>query len=184
MKIEKIINLCKRCGHIRILKNEGVQWITDGAAVYPLFGCPEFDETSFCSAYDISDEKTQITFEKLPRCFDFGDNIEKETECERGSAIFGALVPITTSHGIEFIKSKYLAPFADSDDNMLRIYERTNAAGMTYFAIKDGLMLVGLIMPYDCIDENFVKRLKDLAEQCEITLYHKKNEAAKREAGE
>ena len=147
-----------------------------------MFGCPEFDETSLCAAYDISDEKTQITFDKLPRCFDFSDDVEKENECPRGSSLFGSLVPITTSHGIEFIKSKYLAPFADSDDNMLRVYERTNAAGMTYFAIKDGLMLVGLIMPYDCINEAFVKRLKDLAEQCEKTLENKKNASEREEA--
>ena len=184
MKIEKVINLCKRHGSISIYENAGVQWITDGSAIYPLFGCPKFDETSLCSAYDISDEKTQIIFEKLPRCVDFSDNTENETEVTRGAPIFGALVPITTSHGVEFIQSKYLAPYSDSDDNMLRIYERTNAAGMTYFAIKDGLMLVGLIMPYDCINEAFVKRLKDLAEQCEVTLHHKKNEAEKRDAGQ
>ena len=184
MKIEKIINLCKRHGRIRICENEGVQWITDGTAIYPLFGCPVFDETSLCAAYDISDEKTQIIFDALPRCVDFSDEAENETEVTRGAPIFGSLVPLTTSHGVEFIQSKYLAPFSDSDDNMLRIYERTNAAGMTYFAIKDGLMLVGIIMPYDCIDEAFVKRLKDLAEQCEITLYHKKNEAEKRDAGQ
>ena len=184
MEINKIINLCKKSGEIRIYKNGSVQWITDLHAVYPLFGCPDFDETSFCAAYDISDEKTRIIFDELPRGFDFGDEIESETECERGRPIFGALVPITTAHGIEFIKSKYLAPFSDADDNMLRIFERKTAAGMTYFAVKDGFMLVGLVMPYDCIDEAFVKRLKDLAEQCEITLYHKKNEAEKREAGE
>ena len=120
----------------------------------------------------------------MPSSFDYSDDVENETECTRGSAIFGALIPITTSYGIEFIQSKYLAPFADTDDSMLRIYERTNAAGMTYFAVKAGFMLVGFIMPYDCINEAFVKRLKDLAEQCEITLYHKQNEAEKREAGQ
>lgn len=188
MKIEKIINLCKRRGTLNIYENEGAQWITDGCALYPLFGLPLFDEDSICAAYDITGEtaeKMNITFnKKMPSTLDYSDDAENETECARGAAIFGALVPITTSHGIEFIQSKYLSPFADSDDNMLRIYERRNAEGMTYFAVKDGLMLVGLIMPYDCIDEAFVKRLKDLAEQCEITLYHKKNEAEKREAGE
>lgn len=184
MKIEKIINICKRCGHITIYYgNGGVQWISDGAAIYPLFGCPIFDEASFCATYDISDEKKQIEFKEMPKCVDFSDETKNETEVERGGPIFGALVPITTSHGVEFIKSQYLTPFADSDNNMLRIYERTNAAGMTYFAIKDGFMLVGIVMPYDCINEAFVKRLKDLAEQCEITLYHKKNEAEKRDAG-
>ena len=183
MKNEKIINLCKRCGHITIFYgNEGVQWITDGAAIYPLFGCPVFDEPSFRATYDITDENKQISFKEMPKCVDFSNETENETEVERGGQIFG-LVPLMTSHGVEFIQSKYLTPFADSDNNMIRVYERTNAAGMTYFAIKDGFMLVGLIMPYDCINEAFVKRLKDLAEQCEITLNHKKNEAEKRDAG-
>lgn len=188
MKIEKIINLCKRRGTLKIYEGEGAQWLSDGCALYPLFGLPYFDENSICAAYDITAaaaEKMNISSSlELPSIFDYSNDAENEAECLRSSAIFGALVPITTSHGIEFIQSKYLAPFADCDDNMLRIYERTNAAGMTYFAVKNGLMLVGFIMPYDCINEDFVKRLKDLAEQCEIALYHKKNEAAKREAAE
>ena len=187
MEIKKIINLCKKSGKLRIFENEGAQWISDGAAAYPLFGLPYFTEESICAAYDIlgkKAEKMHITFDlKLPSYLDFSDYAEGETECKRGSPLFGALIPITTAHGIEFIQSKYLTPFTDSDDNMLFIYERTNAAGMTYFAIKDGFMLVGLVMPYDCINEEFVKRLKDLAEQCEISLENKRA-AAERDAEE
>ena len=188
MEIKKIINLCKKSGQLRIFENEGAQWISDGHAIYPLFGLPLFDEESICAAYDISGkkaEKMHISFDlKLPSNLDFSDDAEKEMQCTRGAPLFGALVPITTSHGIEFIQNKYLSPFSDSDDNMLFIYERTTAAGGTYFAVKDGLMLVGIIAPYDCINEEFVKRLKDIALQCEITLENKKNAAEREDAEE
>lgn len=188
MEIKKIIKLCKDNDTIRIYENEGRQWISDGCALYPLYGLPLFDEANICAAYDISAkkaEKMHIAFDlSLPSGYDFSDDAEKEMQCTRGEPLFGALVPITTSHGIEFIQNKYLSPFADSDDNMLYIYERATAAGSTYFAVKEGLMLVGIIMPYDCINESFVNRLRSIADQCEIALYNKKNEAEKKERGE
>lgn len=184
MEIKKIINLCKKSGQLRIFENEGAQWISDGYAIFPLYGLPLFDEETICAAYDISAkkaEKMHISFDlNLPSKYDFSDDVKNEMQCERGAPLFGALVPITTSHGIEFILSKYLTPFTDNDDNMLFIYERTTADGSTYFAVKDGLMLVGLIMPYDCINAEFVKRLKDICNQCEISL-HNKQTAAERE---
>lgn len=186
MEIKKIINLCKKSGQLRIYGNEGKQWISDGYAMFPLYGLPEFDEETICTAYDISAkkaEKMHISFDlNLPSTLDFSDDVENEMQCERGEAIFGALVPITTSHGIEFIQSKYLTPFSDHDDKMLFIYERTSANGGTYFAVKDGFMLIGIIAPYDCINAEFVKRLKDICNQCEISLYNKQN--VKREAQE
>lgn len=188
MEIKKIINLCKKSGQLGIYENEGKQWITDGYALYPLFNMPLFTEETICAAYDISAkkaEKMHITFNlTLPAMFDYSDDIEKETECKRGSPLFNGLVPITTSHGIEFLQSKYLTPFADADDNMLFIYERTATTGRNYFVVKDGLMLVGIILPYDCINEDFVNNIKDLYQQCEITLYNKQNNAEREEAEE
>lgn len=187
MKIKKIINLCKKSGQLRIFENEGAQWISDGYAIYPLMGLPLFDEETICAAYDISAkkvEKMHITFDlSLPSNYDFSDDVKNEMQCQRGEALFGALVPITTSHGIEFIQSEYLTPFSDYDDKMLFIYERTSVSGETYFAVKDGLMLVGIIMPYDCINAEFVKRLKDICNQCEISLYNKQT-ATEREVSE
>ena len=179
MEIKKIINLCKKSGQLGIYENEGTQWITDGYALYPLYSLPLFDEESICVAYDISAkkaEKMHITFNlSLPSMFDYRNDVEAETQCKRGSPLFNGLVPLTTSHGIEFIQGKYLTPFADADDNMIFIYERTTETGGTYFAVKDGLMLVGIILPYDCINEDFVNNIKTLYEQCEITLYNKQN---------
>lgn len=185
MEIKKIINLCKKSGQLRIYSNEGEQWISDGYAFYPLIGLPYFDEETICAAYDISAkkaEKMHISFDfNMPPMLDLSDDVKNEMQCERGAPLFGALIPITTSHGIEFIQSKYLTPFSDCDDNMLYIFERTTPSGATYFAVKDGFMLVGIIAPYDCINAEFVKRLKDICNQCEISL-HNKQKTAEREA--
>lgn len=182
MEIKKIIGLCKKSGTLRMFLNEGAQWISDGYALYPLFDFPIFNEENICKCYDISAkkaEKMHISFSyDLPQAFDYRDNTEDETQCVRGAPIFGGLVPITTSQGLEFIQSKYLTPFADCDDAMLYVFERTNATGTRYFVIKDGYMLVAIVLPYDCINEGFVKRLKDICEQCEISLFNKQQNGA------
>ena len=182
MEIKRIINLCKQSGQLGIYENEGMQWLTDGYALYPLFNLPLFDEETICATYDISAkkaEKMRITFNlKLPAMFDYRNDIDEETVCKRGLPMFNDLVPITTTHGIEFIQRKYLKPFSDADDNMLFIFERKTEAGATYFVVKDGLMLVGIILPYDCINEEFVSNIKNLYQQCEITLYNKQNNAS------
>ena len=183
MEIKKIINLCKKSGQLRLYEGEGKQWISDGYALFPLFDLPYFDEANICKAYDISTkkaEKMHISCDlNLPTSYDYSDDAENEQQCERGAPLFGGLIPITTAHGLEFIQSKYLSPFSGSDDKMLYIFERTTSTGGSYFAIKDGFMLVGIVLPYDCINESFVNRVKTIYEQCEMALCNKKNNAEK-----
>lgn len=177
MIIKKIIDCCKKNGQILIFENDGEQWISDGYALYPLLGMPLFEEDTICNVYDIpakKAEKMRISFElQLPAEFNFEYETANERPCIIGEPLFGGITPITTSHGMEFIQSKYLLPFADSDDGMLYIFERTSASGRTYFAVKVGFYLVGIILPYDCIDESFVRRLREICKQCEITLSNK-----------
>lgn len=178
MKFKKIINLCKKNGQIRLFDGETEQWISDGYAMYPLFNMPKFDEESICRACDITEKQAEKMLiqhnEGLPSAFDYSDTSPNETQCEREEAIFGRTIPIITSHGMEFINGNHLLPFEDADDDMLYIFERTQENGQTYFVVKQGFALVGIIMPYDCINENFVRRLKNIYEQCEITLSNKK----------
>jgi len=178
MKFKKIIASCKKNAQIRLFEGEDGQWISDGGAMYPLFNMPKFDEESICRACDITEkqaEKMMIQYnDYLPSQFDYNDHSPNETPCEREEAIFGKIIPIMTSHGMEFINGNYLLPFEDADDDMLYIFERTQENGQTYFVVKQGFALVGIILPYDCINESFVKRLKNIYEQCEITLFNKK----------
>lgn len=91
------------------------------------------------------------------------------------------IIPYMTSQGVAFIDAKYLQPLSDIEDSMLNLYERHTKSGQIYFAAKSGFMLVGIILPVDAINDQFVERLKQLTQQCEIALFNKKS-AAKREA--
>lgn len=185
MNIKKIIDICKKSGTLIIFEGkDGLQWIGDGAAFYPLYNLPNFDTESICRAYDITEKqaaKMHFRDEPLPDVLNFQDTHPDEIQCEREEALFGGgygITPIITSEGMLFINGRYLLPIAGAADEMLYIFERKTKDGQIYFAVKQGFMLIALIWPFDCINEKFVKRLKSISEQCEITL-KRKQEAEK-----
>ena len=189
MKIRKIIDICKKNGNIIIFESGKEQWISDGAAVFPMFNLPQFDEDSLCRTYDITDKQAaKIHFRHeytMPAAIDFEDCTEDENVVTRGPMCLSdagrGIIPYMTSQGVAFIDAKYLQPLSDIEDSMLNLYERHTKSGQIYFAAKSGFMLVGIILPVDAINDQFVERLKQLTQQCEIALFNKKS-AAKREA--
>lgn len=189
MKIRKIIDICKKNGNIIIFESGKEQWISDGAAVFPMFNLPQFDEDSLCRTYDITDKQAaKIHFRHeytMPAAYDFKDCTEDENVVMRGPMCLSdagrGIIPYMTSQGVAFIDAKYLQPLSDIEDSMLNLYERHTKSGQIYFAAKSGFMLVGIILPVDAINDQFVERLKQLTQQCEIALFNKKS-AAKREA--
>lgn len=189
MKIRKIIDICKKKGNIIIFESGKEQWISDGAAVFPMFNLPQFDEDSLCRTYDITDKQAaKIHFRHeytMPTAYDFEDCTDDENVVTRGPMCLSdagrGIIPYMTSQGVAFIDAKYLQPLSDIEDSMLNLYERHTKSGQIYFAAKSGFMLVGIILPVDAINDQFVERLKQLTQQCEIALFNKKS-AAKREA--
>lgn len=185
MKIKKIVDLIKKRGVLIIYEDaDGAQLLSDGQAIYPVVDMPSLDAVLFCSMYDITDKQTNKMVIQdcipLPEHLDFSDCVENEKpvkECfiniETSNRI---LVPYETSQGIAFIDKKYLAPFSDMDEQMLCICERYTSAGQLYFAVKNGMLLVGIIYPYKCIDEHFVEDINLLAKGCTIALQNVKEE--------
>lgn len=182
MKIRKIIDICKKRGNITIFESGKEQWISDGAAIFPMFNLPQFDQDSLCKTYDITDKQAaKIHFRheySMPAAYDFEDCTDDENIVMRGpmclSDAGSGIIPYMTSQGVAFIDAKYLLPLSDMEESMLNLYERHTESGQIYFAAKSGLMLVGIILPVDVINEQFVERLKQLTQQCEITLFNKK----------
>lgn len=181
MKIKKIIDICKKSGRCYIFSGENTQWLSDGAAFYPLYNVPIFDEETLCRTFDITEKQQQkIMFKqeyRLPSPYCFDDFLRSEVMCDLSPVIIGGgtngIIACKTSQGVMFLDKKYLAPLEDTADGMLEIYERTTETGQTYFVAKSGFMLLALIMPYDAIDEMFVKQLKALCDQCEVALFNK-----------
>lgn len=183
MKIRKIIDICKKKGSVIIFESGKEQWISDGAAVFPMFDLPKFDEDSLCRTYDITDKQaTKIHFRHeytMPEAYDFEDFSEGENVVMRGPMCLldtnRSIIPYMTSQGVAFIDAKYLQPLSDIEDVMLNLYERQTKSGQIYFAAKSGFMLVGIILPIDVVNDQFVDRLKQLTQQCEIALFNKKS---------
>lgn len=180
MKIKSIIGLCKRSGMLHLIENDGVQWLSDGYSLYPLFDLPHFDEETICRTFDISEKKAakmSIRYDGCPPAsICLWDEVVDEVECEYDSELFGGVISVQTSQGVVFIRRDHLSPFGDTDQDTLRLFERHSPNGSTYFAVKIGFMLAGIVLPYNCINERFVEKIKAISEQCEIALFNQNGE--------
>ena len=79
------------------------------------------------------------------------------------------LIPLKTSDGITFVPQRYLAPI-EADEQEYVLCERTDANGRVYIVIKQGFLIVGVIMPYQIVNKDFVEQLKTLWEFSVVKL--------------
>ncbi len=183
MKIKKIIDIFKQTGRVILYEGQDCQWLGNGAAVYPLYGLPRFDNSTLCETYDITDKQAEkIVFthaDALPSGFEFTDTADSEVLMEEHvfTFIYGGrkVRGYPTSQGIAFLDMKYLTPFVDVDISNINLYERYNSAGCLYFAVKVGLLLQGVVMPIDIIDEGLMRELEKLYKLCKIEYFNKKS---------
>lgn len=185
MKIKKIISLCKQTGHVIIYDDEagGIQWLSDGTAIYPLHGLPHFDEETFFRTFDFSEkQKSKMTFihrNALPETICTDDYTLSEKECVRQYALVtgeGELMPYHTTQGIKFILWRHIAPLADSE--ALTVCERVTPGGELYFVIKSGFILLGIVSPYAAITKDFVEQLRNFSRECEKAFEEKQEKDA------
>ena len=185
MKVKKIVDICKKTGILYLYIAEGMQYISDSKAIYPLYDMPDFSTDTLCKAYDIDDKKAEkmliSTCFGLPEGVCLKDVIDAE-EMPEGTKvrlnIHGMeLLPLITSHGVEFVNTKYLSPLGNNDE--IEFYERTTTKGETYFAVKRGLILLCAITPEKIVTEDFTEELKTLTRMCEIAAENMKSQENK-----
>lgn len=176
MKIKAIVSICKKAKAFRLFDNceeNGLQWLGDGNAVYPLLKMPPLNEKNLFAVFDIPEKqqnKMYVTNDALPENIDFRDAVECENILTPGEMDIGyagrVLRPLHTSQGLTFIDTKYLDPLTDYED-MLELYERTDRSGNLYIAVKSGFMLVAVILPFYAIKERFITQLRTFTRDCE-----------------
>lgn len=177
MKVSKVIELCKR-NHVLCLYDdpEGVQWISDGCALYPLWGLPTFDDSSIKASYDISDklwEKMQFHRQYgVPKGYDLADLPGEERRAERMPLWIRyagvSAVPYIVSTGVAWMDSAYLTPFGTEE--RLEVWERRTEDGRLYFAVKIGLELSAVVMPCLLPQEELAQHLEFLSGLCRRSL--------------
>ena len=117
----------------------------------------------------------------IPKTVDPRDCVEGEQLIQRGKisiiAVGRELEPIHTSVGTVFINTKYLKPFSDEADGY-ELYERKDADGKTYIVAKSGMLIIGIILPFNVDGPAFLKELELITEGVRLSL---KSEKAKTE---
>lgn len=186
MKISTVQQICKGAKRIELLSDPSqiTQWISDGGAFYPLYDLPEFDQESMFALFDIPEKKRdKITFAykyAFPETICFKDRMEGENALDFGTISIcksgRVLRPLKTSLGVIYINEKYLKPFSDSE-NGVQLYERCTSGGRVYVAVKEGVVLKGIIFPYDVVTKEFVSELKMICELSEIAVENKETGA-------
>ena len=183
MKIKKVAAVVSKERRIVVSDGAYCQWLQFRGAFYPLYGLPPLAKVSFFKMFDIPADKWEKYYYNeipLPDGVSFEDVCKEEQVLDRGRLriVLGGrtLEPLVTSQGLIFFDVRYLAPFAD-DDNY-ELYERTATDGSPYIAVKSGMELAGVILPYDVVDEDFVKTLEDLLELSRVALENRQGNAA------
>lgn len=178
MKFKKAVSICKSHKTMILYEDGKKQWLSDRAAAYPLFEIPELTEKGLQRICDITDKQWEnIIFMKseMPDGYNFKDTDEGESLCEIGGmavAYKGKMItPVHTEEGILFIDGRYLEPFSDTPEREL--YLRETKTGIKYFAVKLGMLIYGIIMPYKDINEEFTAQLQKVYESCKIAAENK-----------
>lgn len=170
MKIKAVGTICNTARCICCFEEKETQWIGDGIAEYSLHGVPILKDSELLRILDVTDrdaEKFNIQHSsKVTDRFDLSDSITDEdilTESDIVLSINGEqILPLKGTAGVLFIKAKYLKPYQGSD---VRLFERTDRCGFPYIAIKEGLLMSGLVIPYQISDED-KKEMRDILAAC------------------
>ena len=166
LKIKKIVDMFAKGKHIRLYDVEPMQWISDGAAFYPLEGVPRFNEFTLRKTYDIDDKVLILTENALPEalCFEdasveenvvLPDKIQLQPHGE-------ATTSFRTQNGVTFVKSRYMDKISANEDTM--IYERVSRDGYIYLAAKEGMLVKALILPMICPSKDYISDAEELVQ--------------------
>ena len=161
LKLKQIESILKNKKTIITTFAGGCQWLSDGSAFYPVSGLPKLDRDNIFTIFDVPVEKrAAFNFQEVTPpaiCFENTDAGEQLIGLSDAHIVFEGrtLAPQPTSQGLAFLDVKYLKPFFGVKEGF-DIYERINAAGESYFAVKAGFLLLGLIMPVKVSLEKFI----------------------------
>lgn len=167
--------MCKETEFIQLIDVPGEstcrQWIGNGGAAYPIVGLPYLDKENIYTIFEIPEDKQEsfrFIHQEDPGYLNFNDTDRSERRLELtgiGLELGSKLIkPLHTRKGIAFYNTKYMAPLADITYGR-EIYERETEGGQIYFAVKQGFLLRGIIMPDKAVDESLVETLEHIARE-------------------
>ena len=182
MKFSKIAMLAKR-GRTAILMTdeEGMQWLSTGAAIYKLENMPVLDEDTVLTVMNVSDDArekwyTSIKEDEIGFLNGYVDGDEEITAEDAGiSIIYNGylLTPIYTMNGMIWIDAELLAPTEKKDMDYRRFFVR-NVGKHRAIAVKEAMILTAVIMEFDTWKSGDLSDgLKTLVERCKAEEFRR-----------
>lgn len=152
MKYSKIAKLIKKSKRLIIHTDGKEQWISDGAAVYPVLGMPKMSETEMLTFLNFQDnDKINVTEWNGENAMLSDTDPNEELIESFGPTILvkdEKCVVFYTSIGALIINENYLTPVLShySEGEPTFYFRCTN--GKPYIAVKKGLYLLAAILPF------------------------------------
>lgn len=174
MKFSKIAAVMKKTKTAVLYTDaDGVQWLSNGAAVYKLENMPPLDEDTVLTIMNVADDAkskwyTDIKEDETGMLCDFVDGEEEITAEDAGITIIHnghLMTPIYTMEGMLWIDAALLAPTEKKDMEYRSFFVR-KVGGYRAIAVKEGLVLTAVIMELNTWeDSNLSDSLKNLLER-------------------
>ncbi len=189
MKYSKVIGIVKKSKRLYILTEgakricrltaEGgslVQWIGDGGCLWCMAGTPPLEDAGeFFTLYDVSDKAEKSFYTEtgeLPAVLDTANRTETELEAEMMTVTvgwYGAVLRcfqyrVGESVRHLFVRDAYLEPVRGSEYLSFTVRE-AKTTGLPYLCAKEGLELVGIILPIDLEEYRDAGALKNELEE-------------------
>ena len=184
MKLKAIASMCKKSKRIMLIdvgtdKRDVVQWVGDGTAFYPLYGMPYLEEDHIYTLFDVPEKEVpKMMFDHIKStvglAVSFSDTEADEREIDpHGLRLImgGSIVqPYATSDGGGiFVDTVALAPINDALD-YLTLHERRSSDGGLHIAVKNGLVLQGILFPMQIEDMQLMSRLMELCDMVRTNI--------------
>lgn len=168
MKIQKIVDLCKKSGQMYITKTEDCEWIGNGYAIYPLYDLPELTAEELCTIYGITEEQQDkmILNDKSVSEYggiDFGPikADEEPAEVVKLGLYYGGtrFMMLQSKEGISFVPGVYLSPYKEE----IQFWRRVSSSGIEYFVLTAGMFVVGIVFPEVGLRADISAEIKEVA---------------------
>lgn len=131
------------------------QWISTGAAAYPVDGMPYLKVENLPALLSLSEkelEKLRIENGEKPEYIDLRDVAAGECIVDMSDVTLSIgsqeLLPAQGGEKTYFVDMAPLAPIM-AEYKKAELWMRKTAEGIKYFAVKNGLLLVGIVMPME-----------------------------------
>ena len=152
-----IANLIKKRKSLKVYEFDGMQWIGDGAVLYPVFGMRGLSDKELVHFLDLDPSEIEVQHIK-ELALDLSAN--DDFEClitDRGPDVFQGIAwcrTYYTEQGAIFLNSRYFTPVErdKSVDMPVDVYLRTadrDNKKFPYVVLKKGLYIYAVICPID-----------------------------------